>query len=45
MLLNVEHLKVEFYDRSVPFAAVEDKGKGWVRTDAAECGAFESGIL
>ena len=24
MLLNVEHLKVEFYDRSVPFAAVED---------------------
>ena len=24
MLLNVEHLKVEFHDYTVPFAAVED---------------------
>ena len=24
MLLDIQHLKVEFYDRSAPFAAVED---------------------
>ena len=46
MLLNVDHLKVEFHDRTVPFAAVEDfslaMGEGEVVGIVGESGSGKS---
>ncbi len=46
MLLDIQHLKVEFYDRSAPFAAVKDfslqMGEGEVVGIVGESGSGKS---